>query len=105
VAKGISVQELDSPFQQGQDTAKTAEDDISNDVTLLRLLVSRDLDNLSDELNNRDKQASQADGSEAVGESALGGAAGGVLGKVVWAEVPTTVDARDNGVDGVLQPL
>lgn len=60
---------------------------------------------MSQELNNRDKQASQANGSKAVCKCALGGATGGVLGEVVGAEVPGTVDASDDGVDGVLEPL
>lgn len=105
VTEGVSVEEIDGPLQHAENTSKNTEYNIAKDVSLRRPLTSSYRAQVSQELNNGDKQASQANGSKAVCKCALGGATGGVLGEVVGAEVPGTVDASDDGVDGVLEPL
>lgn len=108
VAESVAVEELESPFEDRQEAAENAEDHIADhatDTTVIHGLLAGNGAQLAEELDDGDKQTSQADGTEAVGEGALGGTASGILGEVVDTEVPGTVDTRDDGVDGVLQPL
>lgn len=108
MAESISVQELQGPFEQSNQTAENAENDISNhaaDTALVTGLLPGNGAQLTEELNNSDEQATQTDGPEAVGKRTLGGSARGTLGKVVHAEIPGAVDTRDDGVNRVLEPL
>lgn len=60
---------------------------------------------MPEHVDKSDQQAAQTDRPEAVGKGAPGGAARGAFGCVARGEVPCAVDARDGGVDGVLEPL
>lgn len=108
MAEGIAVEELEGPFENGEQAADNAEDDVANgatNTTVVHGLLAGNGANLAQELNNGDKQAAEADGAEAVSESTLGRGAGGILGEVVDAEVPGAVDAGNDGVDCVFEPL
>lgn len=108
VSVGISVDELNSPLNHSQQALEDAEKGHANEATnaaiVGRLLLSNRAE-LAQELDNGDNQAAEGNGAEAVGECALGGAAGGVLGEVVNSKVPCSVDTADDGVDGVFEPL
>lgn len=108
MGKGVAVDELDGPFEDGDDAAQETKDDDANhaaDAAVLGRRLAGDGAQLAQELDDGDNEAAEGDGAEGVGEGALEGAAGGVLGEVVRAEVPGAVDAGDGGVDGVLEPL
>lgn len=108
MTEGVAVEELKSPLEDAEQTAEDTENDIANhatNTTVVKGLLTSDRAQLSEELDDGDKQASQADGTEAVSESASGRTACSVLGEVVDAKVPGTVDTRDDGVDCVLEPF
>lgn len=108
VAVGVSVKELDCPVQKTDDAAQDAEEDVSEDAsnpTLLSGLGAGHRAQLSQELDDGDQQAAEADRAEAISEGSPGRTSSGTLREVVRVEVPRAIDARDGDVDGVLDPL
>lgn len=103
--KGISVEELNRPLEQAQETAHDTEERISNHATVGSLLVSSGLTHLAKELNNGDQQTTQTDRAKAVSQSSAGSSTGSVLGEIVDAKVPRAVDTSDDGMNCVLEPL
>jgi hypothetical protein len=88
VRKRITVQELDSPLKNTDKAAKNAEQDGAYEVPVSsrRSLGSRA--DLSQELNNGDKQTAKTDASKAVRQRALEGAASCTFGElfVLWVD-------------------
>lgn len=108
VDKGIAVEELNSPLNNGQNAAHDAEDDPADhtkDTALVACRVSSDRAYSAQELDDGNDQTAEADGTEAVGQGSARRGACGVLGEVVDTEVPGTVDTGDDGVDYVLDKL
>jgi hypothetical protein len=60
---------------------------------------------LSEHVDDCNDQASKTNTSETVGQRASGSSAGDVLGGIVRAEVPRTVDSRNDNMDHILEEL
>lgn len=104
----ISVNKFHSPLNNAQKALKNTEEshaDEAADATILARLLSGNRAKLAKKLNNGNNQTAQRNGPKAVGQGTFRGAAGGVLGEVMNGKVPSTVDAANDCVDGILEPL
>lgn len=105
MTESVAVEKLDSPFQEAQQAADTAEQSVSEHTSICSLLIASGIANLAKELDNGNQQATQSNGTEAVCQGTLGRGASGILGEVVRVEVPGAIYASDYRVDRVLEPL
>lgn len=97
------VDKLDSPVQDSDQTLENTKRNIGSDVSRICFLLSCNAACLSEHVDDCNDQTSETDTSETVGQRAAGGSSGDVLGRVVGAEVPRTVDSGDDNMDHVLQ--
>jgi hypothetical protein len=106
IRKRVTVQELDRPVEQADETSKDAEHNRADNIAVAssRSLGSRA--DLSDELDDGNEQTTQTNATEAVGQGTLQGTAGRTLGEflIVRIEVPRAVYTRDGDVNGVFEP-
>lgn len=104
----VLIEELHEPLNQAEQTSNDAENNVANHAEYATLIRSRApgcVTDKTEELNDGDNETAKADGAEAVGQSAFRGGAGSVLGEVVDAEVPRSINTGDDGVDNVLDEL
>jgi hypothetical protein len=99
------VDELNSPVQDSDETLENTKRNVGSDVSRICFLLSCNAACLSEHVDDCNDQASQTDTSKTVGQRASGSAAGDVLGGVVRAEVPRTIDSRNDDMDHVLEEL
>jgi hypothetical protein len=104
VAERISVQELDSPVQDANQTPQDAEECGADQVTIGRSIALSGRADLTQKLDDGDKEASETDTAETVRDGALEGTACGTLGHGVRREIPGAVYTGDRNVDGILEP-
>lgn len=91
MAEGVTVEELGGPLQNRDETTQYAEEDVTGDArnaSLRSRLAPGKRAKLAKEADNGHEQATERNRSKAVGERALEGTSGGVLGEVVRAKVP-----------------
>jgi hypothetical protein len=105
VAESVAVDELHSPFEDTNEAAQDAETNLADHVTIASCLVASHRAELAQELNDGHDERAKGDAAKAVGKSTASGAASGTLGRVVRAEVPCSIDTRDNDMRGVLDPF
>lgn len=107
MAKGVFVQELKGPIEQGYQAAQHAKECHANEpsnATLVTSLLPGNRAQLTQQLYNGHQQTSKADTSKGIGESSLGGPARGSFGKVAATtrEEPGSVDSCNRRVNHVL---
>lgn len=103
--EGITVDELDGPIQNTDQAPKDAEHYGADNITVTGRILLCDRAKLAKAVDDGYQQAAKADTSKAVGKSASKRATSDLCWIVVDVEVPRAIDARDGGMDGVLQPL
>lgn len=106
--KRISVDKLHRPVQQADDTLQTTKCNRGHDVPLLSLLLLCNTHSLAYHIDQRHDQRAKTDTAKRVrhrsAESASCRPTGHTAG-LAGHEEPGTIDAGDDAVDGVLQPL
>lgn len=99
------VDELNSPIQDADQALKNAQGDVRSEVSRICFLLARDTACLPKHIDYRNDQTSKTDAAETVGQRATCCASGDALGRVTRAEIPGSVNARDDNMDGVLEPF
>lgn len=105
IGKGVAVHKLDGPLHKAQDALYTAEEDGADQISLPGLGLLSYGAELTEEIDDGDKQTSQADGTETVRQGPPQGASGNLLGEGPRAIVPRAVDTGNGGVNRILEPL
>jgi hypothetical protein len=83
VRKCVSVDELDSPVKQTDETSQYAEENTSHGIALTSFGLLRNRAQLSQAIDDSDYQAPKTDAAEGVGHASLESTQGRMLGKVV----------------------
>ena len=105
VAECVSVQELDSPVEDANQTAQDAKQNRPHHVAITGSIALSGRAELTKSLDDSYKQTSKTDTAEAVGHGPLESTAGRALWHGVRVEIPGAVYAGDGSVDCVLQPF
>lgn len=108
VAERVAVDEGYQPVQERDEAPQDRGRDAADDVAFLELLPLHHRERLTQHVDDRDDQATEADAAEGVRRRPHERAAGGSFGKAAGKpapEIPGSVYTCDGGMDGVLQPL
>jgi hypothetical protein len=105
VAESVTVDELHSPLEDPNKTTQDAEANLADNVAVASCLVASHGTELAQELDDGHDERAKGDAAKAVGKSTTSGAASSTFGRVVRAEVPCSIDTRDNDMSGVLDPF
>ena len=108
MAECVTVDELDGPIDQSDDTAEKTETDFSDYVSLCGFLLLSYTDCLAEHIDQRHDERSKADTAETICHCATEGPACSTTGHTAWfstAEEPRPVHACDGRVKGILDPF
>ena len=106
--KSITIDKLDCPIHDPNQTAQATEGHRSDGIALRSLVVLRDAAGLAEHVDESDDKRAETDAAKGVSHGALEGASGGATrhtARLAGAEEPAAVDAGDGGVDGVFDPF
>nr|POF06841.1 hypothetical protein CFP56_77049 [Quercus suber] len=101
----VAVDKLHSPVQETDDASEDAERDARGHITGVGFMLSGDRAGLAEHVDDGHQQTTQADGTEAVRQSAASSTSRWPFGWVAWGKVPCAVHARDGDVDDILENL
>lgn len=108
MTEGVAVEELSKPVKEADQASQNTEHRVPNstaDPAFLGRLSPCNRAEMPHKLDDGENQASEADRTKAVGKCPAGGTTRRLLREIMRAEIPRAVDARDDGVDGILEPL